>query len=103
MFTKPLCPVCQSPIGFIEGLRMWNPWRVTCPHCRAKLMMSSQAKVLSALCIPLGLVYGAIPIYMEETGRWTTHNSLVFFAITAPCLLGIGYALWFRTRLHLRD
>ena len=103
MLTNPQCPVCQSSISFISGLKMWNPWRVTCPHCHAKLMMSKLVKVFSVLCIPLGIVYGSIPIYMEETGRWATHNSLVFFAITAPALLVIAYGQWLRTRLYARD
>lgn len=81
---------------------MWNPWRVKCPKCKAELQMSRRVKTFFALLLPLGAVYGGIPIFMEETVRWRTAHSLAYFAITAPLLMGLSYALWPRTRLLLR-
>jgi len=78
---------------------MWNPWRVKCPHCHAKLKMSGFVKIFSMLAIPLGLMYGSVPIYMEETKQWAAQDSFIYFAITVPALMALSYALWPRTKL----
>jgi len=54
------------------------------------------------LAVPLGFVYGGVPIYMEETCRWATVDSLTYFALTIPALLGIGYLMWPITKLESR-
>ena len=81
---------------------MWNPWRVKCPRCSAKLEMSLLVKTFFALIPLLGAMYGGVPIFMEETGRWSADTSAIYFAFTAPALVGLSYVLWPRTKLLLR-
>lgn len=81
---------------------MWNPWRIECPKCNSKLEMSRLVKTFCALIPLLGAVYGGVPIFMEETGRWSEDTSALYFALTAPALIGLSYVLWRRTKLLLR-
>ena len=101
--TKPQCPVCHVRISFLQSARMWNPWRVRCPNCRAALQVSRLVKALAIAGIPLGILYAAVPIYMEESGRWLTIQSLVYFAVTAPLLLGLDYAFWTSIEFRAKD
>lgn len=78
---------------------MWNPWTVRCPACKADLQMSFVGKLSAILTLPLGLAYGGVPIYMEETRQWLPVESLEYFGITAPLLLAAGYLVWSRTKL----
>jgi hypothetical protein len=64
--------------------------------------MSPLVKTFFVLVLPLGAIYGGIPIFMEVTGRWSAANSLIYFGITAPALFGLSYVLWPRTKLFLR-
>ena len=100
---SPQCPECQSKVSLLRGLALWNPWRVKCPKCAAPLQMSKVAKVAVVLAIPIGILYGAIPIYMEETGRWVQADSYAYFALSIPLLLGLGYFGWYLTRLERRS
>ena len=61
--------------------------------------MSLHGKMSTVLALPLGIAYGSIPIYMEETAQWVTSDSLTYFGISAPVILGIGYLVWSKTRL----
>lgn len=81
---------------------MWNPWKVSCPACKAALEMSWVSKVAAVLSVPVGLALAGVAIYMEEMKRWTTSDSLVYFAITFPILLAIGYVLWPKTKLYAK-
>lgn len=82
---------------------MWNPWRVRCPYCKASLQMSRWSKIATVVSLPIGLLYGSAAVYMEETGRWTAEGSYVYFAITVPLIIALGYFLWPLTRFSLRD
>ena len=97
--AKPLCPVCGSTISFVKGLRMANPWRTRCPICKAPLAMSTLAKVFT---VAGGLLYGGLAIYMEESKRWVTSDSLLYFALTAPVLAGLSFLLWPRMKFIAR-
>ena len=100
--NNPKCPECDSQISFIKGLRMWNPWRIICPFCGSPLEMTRISKIATILSFPLGIMYGGFAIYMEETKRWVTADSIIYFTVTIPILLGIGYLLWPLTKFHTR-
>jgi len=61
---------------------MWNPWKVSCPACKATLEMSWVSKVAAILSVPVGFAWAGVAIYMEETKQWATQDSLVYFSIT---------------------
>lgn len=82
---------------------MWNPWAVTCPECKGNLEMSKLSKIGTVLSIPAGLCWAGVAIYMEEIERWETIDSLIFFAITMPIFLTIGYMLWPRTKIYVKS
>jgi hypothetical protein len=63
--------------------------------------MSWRWKVVSFLLVPLGLAYGGIPIFMEETGRWVTRDSLTYFAVTIPAIFIGAYLIWQRVTISL--
>ena len=65
--------------------------------------MSRTSKLATILAAPLGLVYGGVPIYMEETCRWATLDSLTYFALTIPVLSVVWYLMWPMTKLEPRD
>lgn len=81
---------------------MWNPWRTSCPVCETLLEMSKVSKIAFVLCFPIGFLYGFIAIYMEEIGHWVTINSLIYFVITAPIIIGIGILLWPLTKFQIK-
>lgn len=97
--SRPHCPSCGAAITLVQSFAMWNPWRVQCPACKADLQMSLVAKVGGLLAVPLGIGIAAVPIYMEETKRWVTADSLTYFGIIAPCVLLAGLLAWSRTEL----
>jgi hypothetical protein len=98
----PKCPECKKTISFLQGLEMWNPWKVSCPACKAALEMSWVSKVATVLSVPVGLAWAGVAIYMEETKQWATQDSFVYFAITLPIFIAIGYILWPKTKLYAK-
>lgn len=81
---------------------MWNPWKVTCPACKATLEMSLVSKVAAVLSVPIGFAVAGVAIYMEETKQWGTQDSLFYFAITFTIIFAIGYILWPKTKLRAK-
>jgi len=81
---------------------MWNPWKVSCSACKAVLEMSWVSKVATILSVPIGLAWAGVAIYMEEMKRWTSGDSMVYFAITLSILVAISYVLWPKTKLYAK-
>ena len=98
----PQCPECKKTISFLQGLEMWNPWKVSCSACKAVLEMSWVSKVATILSVPIGLAWAGVAIYMEEMKRWTSGDSMVYFAITLSILVAISYVLWPKTKLYAK-
>lgn len=82
---------------------MFNPWKVACPSCKAKLEMGRASKVATILSVPIGLVLAGFAIYMEETKQWVTQDSLTYFAITLSILIAIGYVVWPLTHFYAKQ
>lgn len=78
---------------------MWNPWKATCPACKAVLEMSWFSKITTVLS---GVAWAGVAIYMEETKRWAVQDSLFYFAITLPIIFAIGYILWPKIKLYAK-
>jgi endogenous inhibitor of DNA gyrase (YacG/DUF329 family) len=97
--THPQCPECKKTISFLQGLAMWNPWKVSCPACKAALEMSRISKAVSIFG---GLGWAGVAICMEEMKLWTTKDSLVFFALSLPIIVAVGYILWPKTKLYAK-
>ena len=82
---------------------MWNPWQTRCPECKALLEMALPSKLAAVLSVPAGLLFGGIPIYMEETGHWATVGSLTYFVVGGALLSYLGRILWPKTQLLLKS
>jgi hypothetical protein len=65
--------------------------------------MSRWSKIATILSIPVGLLYGGVAIYMEETGLWVEQDSYLYFSITAPIIIYIGYLVWPLTKFTVRE
>jgi len=102
LMRQPHCPACGRRISFAHSLEIWNPWRVTCPHCAAPLEASARAKAAWAMSVPLGVLVAIVPISMERAGRWTQADSLFYFASLLLILLPISYIAWTRVTLSIR-
>jgi len=64
--------------------------------------MGTPSKLAAVLSVPGGMLFGGIPIYMEETGRWATMGSLMYFLIGGALLAYLGRILWPKTKLLLK-
>ena len=91
--NKPACTECGFKFSFWRSLTFLNPYVVTCPHCRTELHIKNANLILS-LSLLLGLAIAGVAIACEETGRWKTADSYLFFASTLPAVLIPWTVLW---------
>src|SRR5687767_7509818 len=100
--AMPGCPACGARFGWKECGTFWNPWDTPCPKCKARLEASWHQKALVYAMVPAGAFLAALPILLEAQGVWSKRESLMFFAIAAPSVIGGVLATWPRTRFKLR-
>jgi hypothetical protein len=97
------CPECGRKYGFWSTWRIFNPFRHRCLECRAVLTMGGYGVLTIVAGSLLGAALVGVAITMEETGRWSFTDSLVWFAgsllVTAPI---VSFLIWrvakFRTK-----
>lgn len=97
------CPECGRKYGFWSTWRIFNPFRHRCLECRAILTMGGYGVITIVAGLLLGTLLASVAIYMEETGRWSFTDSLVWFAgsmlVAVPLVV---FVIWrvatFRTK-----
>ena len=90
----PICPNCNNKISFIQGLKFLNPWKIKCPHCETYIQANRLYKVLTVIAPFFGFAIAGVAIYFEETEKWETNDSLLYFFIIFSILSLIAYKTW---------
>ena len=98
----PGCPACGKQLGWKECSTFWNPWDSPCPHCKARLEASRHQKYLVYAMVPVGAFLAALPLLLEAHGVWEKRQSIAFFAIVVPCMIGGVLVTWTRTTFKVR-
>jgi hypothetical protein len=89
------CPACDYQFSFLRSFRVLNPWKQRCPGCGAALTGGRRASSAVAGGALIGALIAAVAIGMEETRRWVTADSLLWFAIAVPlALIPYQYLCW---------
>jgi hypothetical protein len=98
----PKCPSCNSQFRWRDGSRFWSPWNYPCPYCGVSLEASKYQKGLLLASVPFGVLVAAIAIYFEESGKWQTKDSGLFFAAVLVGLIVFAIVSWPRTRFQIK-
>ena len=75
------CPSCNRDFSFLYSFKILNALRHKCPSCGAVLTTGKRGKISNCMAGLLGLMIAAVAIVMEEKGLWTSHDSIIWFAI----------------------
>lgn len=101
-FAGPRCPGCGRTLTYLQGARLWNPWKCKCPHCAATLEMSTAWKWAYGASLALGMALAGVAIYQEQKGHWQPADSVTFFFWAILLLLPLSRATWQLMRFKLK-
>ena len=90
----PVCPDCNHRFSFFDSLKNANPWNYKCPHCAAKIIVSTFWKVLTVIGFFIGAAMGGFALYQEKTGTWETLSSLLFILTCIAIALIASSVIW---------
>lgn len=99
---NPNCPNCKNSFTLLDGLRMFNPWKVKCRKCGAILEAGRWQKAGLFAGFALGIAVGGVARWQEKAGNWETSESLIFFAFSLAVVFLVGLPFWPRCTFRIK-
>jgi hypothetical protein len=87
------CPTCQHQFGYLDALKIVNPFRHACPACKTRLTLGRQGVQYTVAAALGGALLAAGAIVLEQSGHCSQPESLLGFVAVFAVAVGLGE--WF--------
>ena len=84
------CPACQHQFGYLDALKIVNPFRHPCPECQSRLTLGRQGVRYTAAAALGGALLAAGAIALEQRGHCSQPESLLGFSVVFAVAVGLG-------------